>query len=317
MITYLMKRFLSILPTFVGITVLVYFLSNLMPGDPLDLLLLNPDMTQEEIDRQRITLGLNRPVYIRYFLWLREFLRGNLGISYRTGRPVLSLILERLANTLGLSFSALSLALIIAIPLGILAANRPYSAWDYGSSAMAFLFASTPGFFMGIIFIYFFVVRWNLLPLSGMYNSSGPHTLGSLFLHMVMPVCVLAIQYVGETTRYMRAAMAGVLGEDYIRTARAKGLSRLRVLRDHGLKNSLIPVVTNVGMSLPGLIGGTIIIERIFTWPGIGTLMFQSISARDYPVIMGISAMVAVVVLAGNLLVDLVYGMLDPRISYR
>jgi peptide/nickel transport system permease protein len=317
MSSYLVKRFLFILPTFVGITVLVYFLSNLMPGNPLDLLLLNPDMTQAEIDRQRISLGLHRPVYIRYFLWLREFLRGNLGISYRTGRPVLIMIFERLGNTLGLSFSALSLALIIAIPLGVLAANKPYSIWDYGSSAMAFLFASTPGFFVGIVFIYFFVVKWNILPLSGMYDSSGPHTLGSLIRHMTMPVCVLAIQYIGETTRYMRATMVGVLGEDYIRTARAKGLSRLWVLRDHALKNSLIPVVTNVGMSLPGLIGGTIIIERIFTWPGIGTLMFQAISARDYPVIMGISAMVSVVVLLGNFFIDLAYGILDPRISYR
>jgi peptide/nickel transport system permease protein len=274
-------------------------------------------MTEAEISRQKIALGLDKPVHVRYVLWVREMLNGNLGYSYRTGRPVLSLIVERLGNTLLLSFSALLLSLLAAVPLGILAANKPYSSCDYISSALAFFFASTPGFFMGIIFIYFFVVKLNVFPLSGMFDSSGPKTLMSLLRHLFMPAWVLAIQYIGETTRYMRSSMTAVLGEDYIRTAQAKGLVRFRIIRDHGLKNSLIPVVTNVGMSLPQLLGGTIIIERIFSWPGIGTLMFQSISSRDYPVIMGISTMVALTVLAGNLIIDLVYGLLDPRISYR
>jgi peptide/nickel transport system permease protein len=314
---YIAKRILIILPTFFGITALVYFLANLMPGDPLDLLLNNPDITEAEIERQRVALGLNRNVVVRYFSWLGEFLQGHIGYSFRTGRPVFEMITERLQNTLLLSLSALALSLIIAVPLGIIAANKPYSVWDYISSGIAFLFTSTPGFFMGIVFVYFFVIKINILPLSGMYDSYGAKTLVSLLRHMVMPACVLAVQYVGETTRYMRSVMIGVLNEDYIRTARAKGMRHGAVIRNHALKNSLIPVVTNVGMSLPSLLGGAIIIEKIFTWPGIGSLMFQSISSRDYPVIMGISAMVSVVVLAGNLALDLVYGLLDPRITYR
>ena len=314
---YILKRVLIAIPTFFGITVLAYIISSMAPGSPLDMLLADPRMTAEEIARREVALGLDKPVIVQYFTWLGQFLQGNLGFSYRTGRQVFTMISERLGPTLLLTCSSMMLSILVAVPLGILAAKRPYSAWDYTASGLSFLTAATPNFFVGLIFIYLFVVQWNILPMGGMYDTTGVRTYAMLARHMIMPTVVLSFQQMGSWIRFTRSSMLEVLSDDYIRTAKSKGLRWNTVVYRHGLRNALIPVVTEIGMSIPTLVGGAVVTEQIFNWPGIGSLMVQSINARDYPVIMGITVMVAAVVLIGNLVVDLAYGLLDPRISYK
>lgn len=314
---YIIKRLMIAIPTFLGITMLCYIISSLAPGSPLDYLLSDPNISAEEIARRQAQLGLDQPVIVQYFNWLMEFLRGNLGFSYRTQRSVLVMILERLGPTLLISTASVLLSLIISIPLGILAATKPYSVRDYASSGLSFGLAAMPNFFVGLSLIYIVAVNLKLLPSGGMYDNSGTYQLDDLIRHMILPTLVLSFQQIGSWIRYMRSSMLEVMQEDYIRTARAKGLSGTMVILRHGLKNSLIPVVTVVGMSIPSLIGGAVVTEQIFSWPGVGLLMVSSISARDYPVIMGITVFVAASVLLINILIDIIYGLLDPRISYK
>ena len=262
------------------------------------------------------SLGLDQPVYVQYFRWLIQLLKGNLGISYRTGLPVTSMVLERIGPTLLLTGSAMLLTVLIALPLGIMAAYKPYSGWDYISSGISFIGAALPNFFAALVLIYIFNVRLKIFPSSGMYDSSGVRTNAMLLHHLVLPSCVLAIQYIGSLIRQCRGSMMEVLQSDYVRTARAKGLLETPVLIRHALRNAWIPLVSWFGMQIPALIGGAVVTEQIFGWPGLGSLMVQSINARDYPAIMGITVVIAVTVLIGNLLIDLLYNVLDPRIKY-
>lgn len=311
---YIVKRLLIAIPTFIGITILVYLLSSLAEGSPLDMLLSNPYITAEEIARKRVEYGLDKNVFIQYLNWLKQLLQGNMGYSYRTNLPVLSMILERLGPTLILTFSATIFSVLVALPLGIMSAYKPYSGWDYISSGLSFIGSATPNFFAGLLLIYLFSVRLKLLPIGGMYDTSGIRTLPMLLKHLILPAMVLSIQQVGRLIRQTRGSMLEVLSEDYVRTARAKGLRENKVLVRHALRNALIPVVTELGMMIPFLIGGAVVTEQIFGWPGLGSLMVMSITARDYPAIMGITVFVAVAVLLGNLLTDLIYSVLDPRI---
>ncbi|MCI8969865.1 MAG: ABC transporter permease [Oscillibacter sp.] len=311
---YIVKRLLIAIPTFIGITILVYLLSSLAEGSPLDMLLSNPYITAEEIARKRVEYGLDKNVFVQYFNWLKQLLQGNMGYSYRTNLPVLGMILERLGPTLVLTFSATIFSVLVAVPLGIMSAYKPYSGWDYISSGLSFVGSATPNFFAGLLLIYLFSVRLKLLPIGGMYDTSGIRTLPMLLKHLILPAMVLSIQQVGRLIRQTRGSMLEVLSEDYVRTARAKGLRENKVLVRHALRNALIPVVTELGMMIPFLIGGAVVTEQIFGWPGLGSLMVMSITARDYPAIMGITVFVAVAVLLGNLLTDLIYSVLDPRI---
>ena len=311
---YIVKRLLIAIPTFIGITILVYLLSSLAEGSPLDMLLSNPYITAEEIARKRVEYGLDKNVFVQYFNWLKQLLQGNMGYSYRTNLPVLGMILERLGPTLVLTFSATIFSVLVAVPLGIMSAYKPYSGWDYISSGLSFVGSATPNFFAGLLLIYLFSVRLKLLPIGGMYDTSGIRTLPMLLKHLILPAMVLSIQQVGRLIRQTRGSMLEVLSEDYVRTARAKGLRENKVLVRHALRNALIPVVTELGMMIPFLIGGAVVTEQIFGWPGLGSLMVMSITARDSPAIMGITVFVAVAVLLGNLLTDLIYSVLDPRI---
>lgn len=314
---YLCKRILLMIPLFLGITVLVYFLSSLAPGSPLDLLLGDSSMSEETIALYRQQFGLDQPVAVQYVRWLGLLLSGDLGTSYRTSEPVLSMILSRVPATLLLTVTSVLFSVLIAIPLGILAASRPYSFWDYFSSGLSFLAVATPNFFVGLLLVCYFGVKWQLFPTSGMYSNGGDKGILDLIHHMALPLLVLMFQQIGNYIRQMRSSMLEVLEEDYIRTARAKGMTKWQVIWHHGLRNALIPVVTAVGMTLPFIIGGAVVTEQVFSWPGLGTLMIQSIQTRDYPAIMGITVFISAVVLVGNLLLDLLYGVLDPRITYR
>lgn len=316
-IKYIGKRILIIIPTFIGITILAYFLSALAPGDPVEMML-GPTMhSAKDVARLKEYYGLDQPLVIQYFNWLKMLLQGNLGISYRTAEPVLGMVLERIGPTLMITLSSVVIAVLLAVPMGVMAAVKPYSLWDYISSGISFLAVASPNFFVALLLVFIFGVNLNILPTSGMYSSIGEKDLGNLLVHMILPVAVLTFQQIGALIRQVRGSMLEVLQEDYIRTAREKGLSETRIILRHGLRNALIPVVTTIGMSLPFIVGGAVVTEQIFAWPGIGTLMLQSINARDYPCIMGITVFIAIVVLIGNLIVDLIYGILDPRISYK
>ena len=317
MVRYVIKRLLIAVVVFFGVTVIAYVLASLMPGSPLDYLVtVDSGMSQEEIAALEHKLGLDQPVYIQYFIWLKNLLMGNFGTSFIQHRPVLDIMLERLGPTLILSCSAMVLALLIAIPLGMVAGYKAYSGWDYSSTFIALVGQAAPNFFVAILLIYIFVVKLDIFPLSGMYSSgglSGP--LGDMLMHLCLPCLALSFQWLGIYTRQMRNSMLECLSDDYVRTARSKGLSERVVLFKHTLRNALLPLVAQVGLSLGQLVGGAIITEQIFSWPGMGTLMIKAIEGRDYPIIMGITVLISIVVLVGNILVDIVYRMLDPRID--
>lgn len=317
MFRYIVKRLLQAIPILLGITIIVYALAAASPGSPIDMFISNnSSMTEEAIAALEQKMGLDKPVIVQYWNWLKAMVSGDMGFSYRTYEPVSDMIRTRIGPTLLLTGTALVLSLIIAIPLGALAAYKPYSVSDYLSSGLAFLGAATPNFFASLIFVYFFSVQLGWLPASGMYNSLTDKSAASLIPHLIMPSCVLALQLLGGFLRQMRSSMLDSLGDDYVNTARAKGLRERAVVFGHVLRNSLIPLVSQIGLSIPLLIGGAVVTEQIFSWPGIGSLMVLSINNRDYPAIMGLTVVISVFVLVGNILVDIVYGLLDPRIRY-
>lgn len=316
MLKFVGKRLLIAIPTFIGITILVYVLSSLAHGTPLEMIFSDPHATAEQMEVLRQRYGLDQPVVVQYFNWLKQLLSGNLGISYRTGNLVWVDIAERVGPTLLLTFSSLTFSLLVALPLGIISAYRPYSIWDYISSALSFVGAAMPNFFAGLVFVYLFSVKLNIFPSGGMYDSSGTRSLGMLLHHLILPMLVLSIQQVGSLIRQTRGSMLEVQQEDYIRTARSKGLFESVILFRHALQNAFIPIVTRIGLMIPFLFGGAVVTEQIFAWPGLGSLMVLAINSRDYPVIMGITVFIAAAVLVGNIVIDLIYCLLDPKIRY-
>jgi len=313
---YITRRLMIGIVTFFGITVLVYFLSSLAPGTPLEMLFMDPNASKESVQQVQARLGLDQPVYMQYLHWLGQMLQGNMGKSYRTGHLVWADISERIGPTLLLTMSSLVFSLIITVPLGIMSAYKPYSVWDYVSSGISFIGAAIPNFFAGLVLIYLFSVRIRLFPSSGMYDASGSRSIGMMLYHMFLPMLVLSLQQMGGLIRQMRGSMLEVLQDDYVRTARAKGCLEPRVLIHHAMRNAFAPVLTRIGSMIPFLVGGAVVTEQIFAWPGLGSLMVLAINSRDYPVIMGVTVFIALAVLIGNTIVDLLYGLLDPRIRY-
>lgn len=313
---YVIRRIVIAIPTFIGITLLIFILCNVAAGNPLELLLSDQNISEAEVLRRAEKLGLNQPLYIQYFSWIKNFLSGNLGVSYRTGGDVVTMIIQALLPTLLLVFSATIVACLVAFPLGIRSSLNQNGIVDNFSSVLSFFTTSTPSFFVALVFLYFFSVKLKWLPIGGMYASGKERTLLTLLRHLIMPACVLASTMVGKLIQYVRSSMLEVMNEDYVRTAYSKGLSNRAVTRRHILRNSLIPVVTYLGMEIPLLIGGAVITEQIFSWPGLGNLMLKSINSRDYPVIMGVTIVTALAVLVFNFATDLLFGVLDPRIRY-
>ena len=316
MIKYIIKRLILSIPTFLGITIFVFVLSNMAPGSPADIIAASSEMSEEALEELKISMGLDKPVIVRYGLWLGDLLHGDLGVSTRTNQPIANMIGQRIGPSLTLTLTSLVVALLISIPLGVLAACKPYSIWDNLSSALAFLGTSTPNFFAALVLVYFFAVQLGWLPAQGMYDAGGTESIGSLAIHLVLPVIVMVIQMMGNLIKQTRGSVLEVLNEEYIKTARAKGIKEYKVIIKHGLRNALIPIVTSVGLLVPFLIGGAVVTEQIFSWPGIGSLMIQSISTRDYNAIMGITVMISIAVIVVNILLDVLYSYLDPRISY-
>ncbi|MCH5254600.1 MAG: ABC transporter permease [Lachnospiraceae bacterium] len=310
---YILKRILIAIPVLIGITIIDYGIMCLA-GSPLAMLQ-GPRVSEGALEAKRIALGLDKPFYVQYFVWLGQLLRGNMGYSVKSYQSVSSLIGSHLGPTLLLMGVSLIISLLIAIPAGIYSAIHQYSKGDYTVVTLSFLGSSVPGFFLSLLLIYIFTIRLKLLPSSGMMTLGTDGGAGDVARHMVMPVIVLAASMAGSNIRYIRSAVLEILQQDYLRTARAKGIGRFKVIYKHALRNALVPIVTVIGMEIPVLFGGAIIIEQVFSWPGLGLMTMSAISNRDYPVIMGVCLLSAVVVLIGNLLTDILYALVDPTIQ--
>lgn len=314
MIRYLIKRFLVAIPTFLGITIIVFFLSNMAPGGPVDVLAANNNLSPEAYEQLKVSLGLDKPVLVRYGIWIGDFLQGDLGTSTRTNTPVSKVIGERVGASLLLTLSGLLFCLLISMPLGIMSAYKEGSAWDKAGSVVAFLGSSLPGFFISLLLVYTFAAKLGWLPATGMYTANGGHSIGDLLAHMVMPTFVLGFTMCGEFIKQIKGSMLEVLSDEHVKTARSKGLRERAVVIKHVFRNSLIPMITLISLTVPFLLGGAVVTEQVFGWPGLGSLMVLSINARDYNAIMGVTVFIAAGVLICNVILDLVYARLDPRI---
>jgi ABC-type dipeptide/oligopeptide/nickel transport system permease component len=314
---WIFRRILISVPVFFGITMLSFGFVRLAPGDPVRMMV-NPEYmaggAEEYIARRRAELGLDQPVPIQYLAWSAEIARGNLGYSYHDRRAVVDILKERVWPTTKLMATALLVALLLGVPLGIVAALRQYSALDYGSAVLSLATISTPSFFLGLAAIYVFALKLDLLPTAGMFTAGAPYSLGDDLRHLILPAGILGLNLAGPFARYARTSMLEVIRQDYLTTARAKGLRDRLVVVRHALPNTLIPLITYVGYQVPVLCGGAVVIEQIFTWPGMGQLALASITQRDYPVLMGFTMTIAVLVLISNLLADVAYAVVDPRI---
>jgi peptide/nickel transport system permease protein len=317
---YVLRRVLLVVPMLFGITLITFTIINLAPGDPVTALIDPAEanvLSKDDLQHLRESLGLSKPLPVRYLLWLREAARGNLGYSIQNRQPVSSLILHRLPASLALSGTAIALAIGIGTILGVVSALRQYTVIDYTLTVLAFIGLSVPVFFLALLGIFVFGVKLHWLPIFGMWTPGKPTTVNfDLLRHAILPVSALTVAHIASYLRYSRSATLEALSGDYVTTARAKGLREARVLWGHVFRNALLPIVTIAGLALPALIGGSFVIETIFSWPGIGQLGYTAILQRDYPVQMGIALVAAVTVLLANLLTDLVYSAADPRIRY-
>lgn len=313
MIPFLLRRLLGGLPTLFLVTLLVFALTHLLPGDPIRLLLgeeANPQLAAE-LRRQ---LGLDRPVLVQYLGWLGDLLQGDFGRSLKNNLPVGPVLLEKLPTTVQLSFLAMLVAVVIAIPAGVFAALRRGSWWDGGTTALALTGISLPNFFLGILLIYAFSIRLGWIPPSG-YVEPWVDLRKNLLL-LLLPAITLGTALAGALTRFVRNSLLEVLHQDYVRTARAKGLVERVVIFKHALRNAAIPVVTVMGLQLGGLLGGAVVTEQIFSIPGFGRLVVDAVLNRDFPVLQAVVLLAALAVFLVNVLVDLLYAAIDPRIRY-
>ena len=319
MTNYIVRRLLVTIPVIFGVTLLTFIFITLMPGDPVLSMFTDEEMqyiTDEWLDAKRAQYGLDKPIPVRYAVWMKEILTGNLGRSYFLGLPVSELMAQRLPRTLQLSVLALVLSTLLGIVIGTLAGLYQYSPFDHAVTFWAFAGASVPSFFVALVAVYLFALKWQLLPAAGMYTLGTEPTLADRLRHMILPLAVLSIHGAAPLTRYARSCILEVIHADYVRTARAKGLSERVVIVRHAFRNGLLPIITVIGLGVPGLFGGSIIIEQIFLWPGMGTLSISAVMSHDYPVVMGINLVFATIVLLTNLLVDMCYAAADPRIRY-
>ncbi len=318
---YLLRRLLQMLPTLLGTTFIIFIIINAAPGNPMSTLV-DPNISAEAIERRLESLGLDRPLMERYGIWLREAVQGNLGFSSRyRGRAVTDVIQTRLAPTLLLTFSSIFLGFILAVPIGVISATRQYSRLDYTVVIAAIAGVSIPVFFLGIVLIWLFSLQLGWLPVGGMMRAGARHASWFAYAsdvgrHLVLPLITLTAAGTARFVRFTRSSMLEVVRQDYVRTARAKGLSERVVIYRHALRNALLPVVTILGLSLPFLFSGAVITEAVFAWPGMGTLIIEAVSTRDYALLMGTNLFLAVLVILGNMLADIMYALVDPRIRY-
>jgi peptide/nickel transport system permease protein len=311
--SYVIKRVLAVIPVLAIVAVLVFMLLHLSPGDPAAVIA-GDTATADDIERIRQHLGLNRPLPEQFIAWLWRVLHGDLGISVFTGLPVTTMIGQRIEPTLWLTFLTISFAVVTAVPMGILAAWKVGTWLDRAIMALAVLAFSLPVFMIGYLFVFGFAVKWQMLPVQGFKSLSEGFV--PFIRHLILPALSGGLIYMALIARMTRATMLEVLSEDYIRTARAKGVGNLRLLLRHALKNAAVPIVTTIGLGVALLLGGVIVTESVFAIPGIGRLTADSVLRRDYPVIQGIVLVTSAVYVLVNLAIDLLYMAFDPRIRY-
>ncbi|HWV25428.1 MAG TPA: ABC transporter permease [Thermomicrobiales bacterium] len=315
MTKYIIRRLLLAIPILIVISMITYVLIDLMPGDSVDMLV-DPSGSAESIERRREALGLNDPIHIRYAHWLTELLQGNLGYSTVNSWPVAQEIGKRILPTALLMGSAMVVSLLLAFPVGIISAVKSNSRLDKVLTVLTFSGISLPTFFVGLAGIYIFAVKLGVVPTSMSKTPGADFSLQDRLHHLILPVSVLAIHQVALYMRLIRSSVLETMNRDFVRTARAKGLKENRVVVGHVLRNSLLPVISVLGVQIPALFSGAVVTEQIFAWPGIGRLLVSSVYGRDYPVLMAIIMITALLVVISNLLTDVVYAFVDPRIRY-
>ena len=313
---YLLHRVLQMVPLLLGVSVIVFGIIQAAPGGPETALFESGRFIDPEvIEAYRQQLGVDQPIYVQYVYWLMAALQGDLGLSFSTARPVSDVILERIPATLELMLTSFVIAAILALCLGMYSALHKYTVLDFTLTGFSFLGIAMPVFWFGLILQLVFSVKLGWLPVAGT-ETVGDTSLGDHLAHLILPATVLSFRNVAGWSRYLRSSLLGVVGSDYVRTARAKGLSETMVIGVHAFRNALIPVVSVMALGMADLFSGAVITETIFAWPGIGRLFVQAMFARDYPLLMGILLMGSFMVIVFNLVADILYGLLDPRIRY-
>jgi peptide/nickel transport system permease protein len=313
---YIVRRLVQAVPLLLAISAVAFAILKAQPGGPLAAYEGNPDFTEADRLRLEHAFGLDQPLPLQYLTWLGSFVRLDWGYSFASHQPVLVAIGERLPNTLYLMGTVFVVVILIAIPVGVITALKQYSWLDHVVTGVIFTFLSTPTFWLGLLLIILFGLQLHWLPLGGIQTLGQPFDLGDRLKHLILPVATIALVQMGGHVRYLRASMLETIGQDYMRTARAKGLAERVVVLRHALKNAAIPLVTVVALDVPELFVGALVTEQIFGWPGMGRLFWDAATRSDYPVLQGILAVSSTLIVLANLLADVFYGYLDPRIRY-
>jgi len=317
---YIIRRLLQMIPTLIGISIIIFAISAMVPGDYITARA-NPNMSIEKQEQLRAIYGLDKPDYQRYFIWAGNMIKGNFGDSMQHKQPVTTVINTYVWNSFIIGIFALFFSWFIAMITGIFSAKFQYSFFDKVVTLLVFICMSLPSFFIGLLLIKFFALDLKLFPVGGMstsgLNATGWTYFTDVLKHSFLPIMVLTMLSTGGLTRYFRTSMLEVIRQDYIRTARAKGLKERTVIFKHAFRNAMIPAITLLGFELPGLFGGAMILEQIFVWPGVGHIYLNSINMRDYPFMLGFTIFLALLTLLGNLLADVLYGIADPRIRLK
>ncbi len=314
MLKFIFRRLLQSIPLVIGVSIIAFGLMHLAPGGPLAVYTLNPTIQAQDIERIKVALGLDQPLHIQYLKWAAGMFSGTWGNTFFGGRLVLHVILERVPATLILMGSALSIAILLGTAIGMLGAVKRYSLFDYLATTGALFALSFPTFWFGLMAIYVFAVRLRWLPSGGMFDLGNEGDPVDLLIHLVLPTLVLALVLVATWSRYARSSFLEVIHQDYIRTARAKGLVERDVLMKHAFPNALVPLIALFGLQLPTLFSGALVTETIFGWPGMGRLFVDSLTMKEYPVLMGMMMFTALFVIVGNLLADIGVALADPRV---
>ncbi len=315
MLRFIVARFLATIPVLIGVSLVVFLTMKIIPGDAAEVLA-GPQATREQVDLIRQSLGLNRPLHVQYVTWLSRAVRGDLGRSIQLAAPVTEMVLGRLKNTLVLALASALLAVAIGVPVGILSATHQSSFVDRASVVLALFGNSMPTFWLGLVLILILSLHFRLFPSNGMYSLRGPAGIPDLLWHLTLPALTLCDVPAAVLARLTRSSLLEALNDDHVRTARAKGLTEPRVVVHHALRNALLPVVTLMGIQVGYLLGGSILVETVFSWPGLGLQLYDAIGARDLPLVQGGVLLVATVFVFINLFVDVLYAVLDPRIRY-